>query len=713
MKTHIPKSVDSIQQKEKRKGASLAPPLLQRKENKTGMPDQLKSGVESLSGIDVSDVKVHYNSSQPVQLNAHAYAQGSQIHIAPGQEKHLPHEVWHVVQQKQGRVRPTKQLKGKVNINDDVGLEKEADIMGPRANLFNSVANSTQMKTIENKNPSGKQLKKKESKADNNPLQLKLIIRSSSKPEYNEMKYTQFQSLRKRFDMSVEAWLVIRKLAKDKITYYFDNWFSAIERAQKVHNLGPKGYGQFKNYIESGSNLERKTIKQPGYATGDQFGIAAAMIIDDNLDVVITSGPKPGQQGHDPTDKAEMIRDFYLESGISPFRINIAPVANIRTDANQQMTGNIKNTYHRDFNKDVTNSQIKNNRSYPVGFGTTSIAENWSIANRDKVKNAWKVNSSKDAEIQTWLNEKGIPLNGKNIAILWSRFSGKKGDIHLEHDTSYMGMRQIVLEAAKHYTAIIIAGDPSATPKNANKYSNIAATFGMNVYNLTGFWQHKTATLKAWGGDTRTGQFKLYDYLHRNFAELKHLGSRSGNLEVMAMLGHTVRYMEEPNSMGSERMEAWHEKDQTGLTNAGGMATGYERLLLERPATREGQYLKANMDQGPRPDWAPGRPGAKPKPAGVNGYIKGYSDNDMAKIRRYLKLPAKESASGEFSNLENLDLSVLPPTTNSSILELIDRIIKDNALPQLKTMKLNQSLRGTLRDRVRLVENRGITVTFQ
>ncbi|MGV3609585.1 MAG: DUF4157 domain-containing protein, partial [Fluviicola sp.] len=79
------------------------------------------------------DVKVHYNSSQPASLQAHAYAQGTDIHVAPGQEKHLPHEAWHVVQQKQGRVQPTKQLKGKTNINDDAGLEKEADVMGAKA----------------------------------------------------------------------------------------------------------------------------------------------------------------------------------------------------------------------------------------------------------------------------------------------------------------------------------------------------------------------------------------------------------------------------------------------------------------------------------------------------------------------------------------------------------------------------------------------------
>ena len=101
--------------------------------NSTGMPDNLKAGVESLSGMSMDHVKVHRNSDKPAQLNAHAYAQGSDIHVGPGQEKHLPHEAWHVVQQAQGRVQPTRQMKGKVNINDDTGLEKEADVMGAKA----------------------------------------------------------------------------------------------------------------------------------------------------------------------------------------------------------------------------------------------------------------------------------------------------------------------------------------------------------------------------------------------------------------------------------------------------------------------------------------------------------------------------------------------------------------------------------------------------
>src|SRR6202012_4034118 len=106
---------------------------VQKKANNTGLPDQLKSGVENLSGHSMDDVKVHYNSDKPSQLQAHAYAQGTDIHVAPGQEKYLPHEAWHVVQQKQGRVKPTMQMKQGVQVNDDKGLEKEADVMGSKA----------------------------------------------------------------------------------------------------------------------------------------------------------------------------------------------------------------------------------------------------------------------------------------------------------------------------------------------------------------------------------------------------------------------------------------------------------------------------------------------------------------------------------------------------------------------------------------------------
>jgi hypothetical protein len=103
-----------------------------RPRNQTGLDDRLKTGIERLSGVSMDDVRVHYRSSKPAEVEAAAYTQGTHIHVAPGQEKHLAHEAWHVVQQKQRRVRPTLRTLG-APINDDRGLEAEAHTMGERA----------------------------------------------------------------------------------------------------------------------------------------------------------------------------------------------------------------------------------------------------------------------------------------------------------------------------------------------------------------------------------------------------------------------------------------------------------------------------------------------------------------------------------------------------------------------------------------------------
>ena len=102
----------------------------------TGMPGSLQAGLETLSSLDLSATRVYSNSSEPAKVNALAYTRGQDIYLAPGQEKHLPHEGWHVVQQLQGRVKPSRQVNGQT-INDDASLEHEADVMGARAQQMN------------------------------------------------------------------------------------------------------------------------------------------------------------------------------------------------------------------------------------------------------------------------------------------------------------------------------------------------------------------------------------------------------------------------------------------------------------------------------------------------------------------------------------------------------------------------------------------------
>ncbi len=112
------------------------------KRNETGMPDNLKAGIEYLSGFSMDDVRVHYNSDKPAAVQALAYTQGTDIHVAPGEERHLPHEAWHVAQQMAGRVEPTTEVGG-LPVNDSAELEHEADVMGARAMQLKKNANTT------------------------------------------------------------------------------------------------------------------------------------------------------------------------------------------------------------------------------------------------------------------------------------------------------------------------------------------------------------------------------------------------------------------------------------------------------------------------------------------------------------------------------------------------------------------------------------------
>ena len=108
--------------------------------NQTGIPDSVKQRMEDSFGTDFSSVRVHPESSKAPEVGALAYTQGTDIHFAPGQFKPdtsagqqlLGHELAHVVQQAEGRVQPTTEIAG-MPVNDNEGLEREADVLGAKA----------------------------------------------------------------------------------------------------------------------------------------------------------------------------------------------------------------------------------------------------------------------------------------------------------------------------------------------------------------------------------------------------------------------------------------------------------------------------------------------------------------------------------------------------------------------------------------------------
>jgi hypothetical protein len=98
----------------------------------TGLLDALKAGVEALSGHCLNDVKVHYNSTRPARLQAHAHAQGTPISVDPGSSPHVPDEAWHLAMQAQGRVLATTSAPNAMLANDDVGRAQVAAVMSGR-----------------------------------------------------------------------------------------------------------------------------------------------------------------------------------------------------------------------------------------------------------------------------------------------------------------------------------------------------------------------------------------------------------------------------------------------------------------------------------------------------------------------------------------------------------------------------------------------------
>ncbi len=89
-----------------------------------GMRDKIASHFGDIQGV-----KVHYNSPMPGLVDAEAYTRGDDVYLAPGQERHLPHELGHVVQQRRGSVPTTERIAG-MAANTDPALEQEADVLG-------------------------------------------------------------------------------------------------------------------------------------------------------------------------------------------------------------------------------------------------------------------------------------------------------------------------------------------------------------------------------------------------------------------------------------------------------------------------------------------------------------------------------------------------------------------------------------------------------
>lgn len=119
-------------------GVEAFPVALRPKGGGMPLPEPVRVQMEEAFQTDFSDVRVHVGS-EATAIGAIAYTWGTNIHFAPGHynpwsqhgQEVLGHELWHVVQQKAGRVRNP--YGSGVAVVQDHALEAEADRMGRQA----------------------------------------------------------------------------------------------------------------------------------------------------------------------------------------------------------------------------------------------------------------------------------------------------------------------------------------------------------------------------------------------------------------------------------------------------------------------------------------------------------------------------------------------------------------------------------------------------
>jgi hypothetical protein len=113
------------------------------------LPNAVRGKMEAALGADFSNVRVHVGP-QAERIGAIAFTVGSDLYFAPGRyqpdtqqgQQLLGHELAHVVQQRQGRVRNP--LGSALAVVQDRALEAEADRLGRRAATYRVAARAIQ-----------------------------------------------------------------------------------------------------------------------------------------------------------------------------------------------------------------------------------------------------------------------------------------------------------------------------------------------------------------------------------------------------------------------------------------------------------------------------------------------------------------------------------------------------------------------------------------
>lgn len=390
-------------------------------------------------------------------------------------------------------------------------------------------------------------------------------------------------------------------------------------------------------FLKAAENRFISLIIQAGNMTGDMFGVSAALIHNPLAHVLVISEESE-------RDRSSSLLGFYRDTARDDERIHELKAENAGEET--QDMSKLYTLYAGRQKKELPYSAIvpaiptalqTPDLQYPISSATSQTAAIWDIQKSHRtMKKAFGVNRRNFGLIEAFLDVKGIPRVG-NFLALWTRFSGKRGGPHAQHDTSSTGLRQMATIALEEGYKILLVGDKG---ENAGKLLELVEAGGGNVYDLTEFWKDSAWTERFQDGK-RQDQFNFFNYLHEK-GKLKHLGFRSGNLEAYALIGHTVRYMEERGNLQAGRMEAWHSSGRTEGE------IGYDRIVIsDRVPTLTGQWVTnyARWHQTEiKPPWIESPEEFEkekimplPESAKERANLRGFTVYDLQKIRNFLK----------------------------------------------------------------------------
>jgi hypothetical protein len=308
-------------------------------------------------------------------------------------------------------------------------------------------------------------------------------------------------------------------------------------------------------------------IFQAGYMSGDTYSASAYLAVDSTATLLLLKDTKEPQ---DKTDK--VVYKFYTECGLAgrvtlldlsgtPIAVkdlwkafNAAPSTPPKRIDFKGPPKSIEEALSYLYYNAAPKNEWPRSIVSVTGFLANEFQTNKSQS-AAKVAKIWKIGQL-DTDTKFALYEfagrkfrkTGFDIR-KNILVLWSRQSGKRGGAHFELDTGYAGIRQLVDYFAPAKATVLLAGDESK-----GKLSEISTRYPQ-VIDIAEmwkdpFWQTHFANVPV------LAQLAFFKFLAGDY-NVVHLGMRSGMLETMGLLGMETFYMEPAPCPSGDRMVAF------------------------------------------------------------------------------------------------------------------------------------------------------------